>query len=114
MQTRNRNSRINYNSEIKENANIHQYYVNTCYGENATTQLAGTGFIQGRVPREKISSNSVDIESFLFGIGVSDLRKEKDASLYADLRYLPTQDLYQRTPIIVAPEFKALKNQRPM
>lgn len=73
--TRNKNTPINYSLEEARYKNFETYnlYKNGSGGEAVHTNLAGDGVLQGAVPWNKLSHNPADVESFLFGIGSSNL-----------------------------------------
>jgi hypothetical protein len=73
--TRNKNTIGNYALEQKSYKNNQTYclYTNSQYGESYCTNLPGYGLLPGSLPRDKLSNNSVETESFLFGIGSTNL-----------------------------------------
>jgi len=73
--TRNINTRGNYILQQRE-YNESDNYSHYIYGQNGQayeTRMAGIGLIQGYIPRDKLSANPVDTESFLFGINSTNL-----------------------------------------
>jgi len=73
--TRNINTCGNYYLQQKEYHESMDYSLYK-YGQNGQayqTNLAGVGLIQGHIPRDKLSANPVDTESFLFGINSTNL-----------------------------------------
>lgn len=69
--TRNRNTSINYNMEQRTLSKRDDY--NRLFGEAYKTNLSGNGLLHGKLPREQLSSNPIDTESFLFGINSTNL-----------------------------------------
>lgn len=109
--TRNKNTQCNYNLEQKQNRQFELY--NTQYGTSYNTEFAGNGFMPGKLPREYLSQNSVDIESFLFGINSTNLVNPKTDDFVPKINYLETANIYEK-PVIYIPEPLVVeKNQRP-
>ena len=75
--TRNKNTLGNYKLENQQFAEQEQYflYKNSQYGEAVRTEMPGNGLLPAQIPREKLSKNPIDIESFLFGINATNLVK---------------------------------------
>ena len=73
--TRNKNTPGNYASE--KSAIQRQYqermYIHQTQGQAANTQLPGNGLLSGRYAGRDLAKNDCDIESFLFGIGSTNL-----------------------------------------
>ena len=77
--TRNKNSRGDYDLEQysiqRQTTYIH--YEHSSYGKPIETLYAGNGLVHGRIPGCNLSNNPEDIESYLFGIGSTNLVSEK-------------------------------------
>jgi hypothetical protein len=73
--TRNKNTLGNYALEQRQLSGIREniVYQNAPNGEAYRTEWAGPGLIQGWAPRTQLSGNPIDTESFLFGIGSTNL-----------------------------------------
>ena len=109
--TRNKNTINDYRLEQQCN-NSQANYIMSYGGEN-DIQMAGNGLIQGRIFANKLSHNSVDIESFLRGINSTNL--VNPAPLFEpQLRSpLPTRNMYEKDPVIMPEPLIIEKNQRP-
>ncbi len=111
--TRNKNTITNYNMELKQNSNNMQYnlYKNSQSGEAFTTDLAGLGLIQGRMPANKLSYNPTQIESFLFGINSTNL-VNPEAPLTPELKQNSSVNMYEKSPVIM-PDPLVIQRNRP-
>ena len=109
--TRNKNTSSDYRLE-QYNNDVRANYIMSYGGEN-DIQMAGNGLIQGRIFANKLSHNSVDIESFLRGINSTNL--VNPAPLFEpQLRSpLPTRNMFQNQPIVMPEPLIIEKNQRP-
>jgi len=78
-------------------------------------KLAGYGFIQGHLPQGVLSSNAVDIESFLFGINSTDLTRNEPKTLVPQLHTLNNENVIGtgRRDVILPHSFTPQPNQRP-
>jgi hypothetical protein len=110
--TRNKNTRNNYALELNKSIHTQEYLLTGDYGESNTTVCPGNGLGAARIPRTQMSSNPIEIETFLFGIGSSDLTKDVPA-LNADLKCLPTHDIFKKEPTVVPNKFSPNMSQRP-
>ena len=110
--TRNKNTRNNYAIELNKSIHTQDYLLTPDYGQVQNTAYPGNGLGAARIPRTQMSSNPIDIETFLFGIGASDLTKDVPV-LNADLTCLPTHDIFKNTEPVLAPQIVASVTQRP-
>jgi hypothetical protein len=112
--TRNRNTPGDYALEQKEMVKQYAYngYKHSAYGSAMTTNFAGHGLLMGRMPAEKLSENSCDIESQLFGIGSTNLVTPKAPVVP---RILPVESLcmIRRLPVVLPEPLLVQENQRP-
>jgi hypothetical protein len=111
--TRNKNTRGNYALELNKSIHMQEYMLHTDYGEKDVTFRPGDGLGGARLPSTHLSSNPVEIESFLLGIGSSDLTKPT-AVLSPDLKCLPQIDLFKKRGIVMPDPFYAQTDQRPL
>jgi len=113
--TRNRNTPINYNLEQRTHKNSEQYtlYENSQYGAAYNTRLAGNGLMPAQVPWNKLSYNAPDIESFLFGIGSTNLVTPAPI-LVPELAKIDSVNIYEKGPILISEPLVVEKNQRPV
>jgi len=111
--TRNKNTMGNYQAE--QRAYIHQasYCVDPAPHVAEHTMLAGYGLIQGHLPDTKLSENPNDIESFLFGIGSTNLVTPKEP-VKPELNHLQALTMIgEPRPVIMPRNFEPLLDQRP-
>lgn len=113
--TRNKNTSANYNIELDQYKKMVNYelYKNSQYGEAYTTKLSGDGLNPGQIPVNKLSQNSSDIESFLFGINSTNLVNPAK-NLTPQLFKLDTQHLYEKSIIYIPEPLVIEKSQRPL
>lgn len=71
--TRNRNQPGNYTLEQYAYIKTNDLTTNQAKAVPAQTQLPGQGLLTGRIGATELSHNPHDIESFLFGIGSTNL-----------------------------------------
>lgn len=114
--TRNKNTSINYNLEVRNN-NAQKHYTFT-QTQTHFPKLAGNGLIQGRMPNTLLSANTIDIDSFLKGIHLTDLTHKPNHngvtySLTPELNHLPEYNLYNKTATLLPENFSPEQNQRP-
>ena len=86
-------------------------YTHSSNGQPASIHFAGDGLIHGRMPARDLASNGCDIESFLFGIGSTNLVNPKP-DLHPELNNLPTLDIIDRVPLILPEILVVERNQR--
>ena len=112
--TRNKNTPGNYCLEQKEYQNYTQYtlYPNSQYGAAFQTRLPGVGLNPAQIPWNKLSHNAPDIESFLFGIGTTNLVKPAEP-LVPELKILCQQNLFSRGPTYIPEPLVVERHQRP-
>ena len=112
--TRNRNCQGDYVLEQAQNKGIANYseYGHSAYGYPTDTMLPGDGLLQGRVAPTKLSGNSCDIESQLFGIGSTNLVKPREPVI-PDIHPLLSLNVIDRLPVLVPEPLVVAKNQRP-
>lgn len=112
--TRNKNTSINYNLEQRVNTNTAQYtlYENSQYGSAYSTKLAGNGLMPAQIPWNKMSNNAPDIESFLFGIGSTNLVNPAPIFM-PQLATIDSINIYEKSPVYIPEPLVIEKNQRP-
>jgi len=92
--TRNKNTPGNYFLEQRQLRAIRDNLIYPHAVEAYDTRLPGEGFLPCHLPRDHLSHNSLDTESFLFGIGSTDLAKQVDTErgvLNPALPFVPQQ-----------------------
>jgi len=112
--TRSINTPGNYYLEQKQYHDSKQYklYKNSQYGEAWNTNLCGNGLLPGQLPREKLSYNPVEIESFLFGVNSTNL-VNREPPLIAQLISLPDVNIYNKNTTILMPLPLVVEKNRP-
>ena len=112
--TRNKNTPGNYCLQQSEYAHSRQYtiYKNSASGEAYDTKLPGNGLLPGQVPWNKLSSNSADIESFLFGINANNLVNPQPC-LKPELKEIKMANVFEKGPIYMPEPLVIEKKKRP-
>lgn len=111
--TRNKNTRGNYCLEQRAFQQQAAYTANREYAFAPRTMNPGAGLLAGQLPDTALSGNPNDIESFLFGIGSTNLVTPQ-APITAELKQLPELSIIDRkVPLIMPKEFVLDDNQRP-
>jgi hypothetical protein len=112
--TRNINTRGNYNLEMRNYVLNENYtlYPNSQYGAAYDTKMPGYGINPGQIPGNKLSNNSTNIESFLFGINSTNLVNPAPP-LYPEFKNLETANFIQKRDVIMPEPLVQEKNQRP-
>lgn len=112
--TRNKNTPSNYcQQQLSYNqARQHTIYKHSAYGEAVDTKWAGNGLNPGQLPWNTMSHNAADIESFLFGVGSTNLVTPQPC-LTPELKQLSTANVYEKEPTYIPQPLVMEKNQRP-
>lgn len=113
--TRNRNTTGNYAAEQAINRNIYSYSdynESSYYGVAENTYFAGNGLIGMKTAHSNLSNNYCDIESFLFGIGSTNLANPQEP-ITPSIKQMPSLNICDRIPFILPQDFVPLGNQRP-
>ena len=112
--TRNKNTPGNYCLQQRSYANGREYlmYEHASYGSAYDTRTAGNGLNPGYVPWNKLSNNAPDIESFLFGIGSTNLVKPQEP-LKPELKCLKSNNLYKMPDVYIPEPLVVSKTARP-
>ena len=109
--TRNKNTLCNYKLECRESNERKRYILTDT--QTLFPKLAGNGLLQGPMPNHVLSQNTIEIESFLKGLNLTDLEKQDIPILRPQLNDLPYYNLYQTQRIQIPESFQPLPNQRP-
>lgn len=113
--TRNKNTPGNYKAEqwSLEQYRINEFYKHASNGQAITTHLPGNGLAGSWMPRTELSHNPIEIESFLYGIGSTNLVDPKsDPS--PQLKSVDTLSVADRLPLIMPKPLFIEPNQRPL
>jgi hypothetical protein len=94
--TRNKNTAGNYGLRQRDHqlSRDHIMYKHGAGGYAVDPKLPGIGFGPAKIPRDVLSYNAVDIESFLFGTNSTNLVKPQ-APLNATLKSLETANVFK-------------------
>jgi hypothetical protein len=113
--TRNKNTPVNYILEERsyKTSRDHLMYENGSHGVAYDTKLAGNGLNPGNMPWNKLSTNSADIESFLFGINSTNL-VNPEKPLKPELTTLSSYDIFDKSPVYMPDNLVVDKYQRPL
>jgi hypothetical protein len=112
--TRNNNTPGNYE---QQQIGIAKQYDNRMYthssnGQPASIHFAGDGLIHGRMPARDLASNGCDIESFLFGIGSTNLVNPL-SPVVPDIHSLKSLHVIDRIPMALPKDLQVEAKQRP-
>lgn len=112
--TSNKNTRNNYCLEQKQNNRQFDYV--HMYGKQHKTNMPCVGLNPGKMPRDKLSINSVDTESYLFGIGSTNLAnptpRERPQPLYPSA--INRDNIFDKQKEVIYPDpFTVDFTQRP-
>lgn len=110
--TRSRNTPGNYCLEQWSYNKRSSYNTYKDYAFAPTTLLPGDGLVGGRIPETELASNPKDIESFLFGIGSSNM-VQAQAPVNPQLKFIPSLSIMQKGPLIMPVDLSVQNNQRP-
>ena len=112
--TRNKNTPSDYCLQQRAYAQGRQetIYKHSAYGEAVDTKWAGNGLNPGQLPWNTMSHNAADIESFLFGVGSTNLVNPQPC-LTPELKQLSTANVYEKDPTYIPEPLVMEKNQRP-
>jgi hypothetical protein len=115
--TRNKNTQGNYNLEQRNHTLSASYklYANSSHGSAYQTQNPGNGLNPGQIPGNKLSHNTADIESFLFGIGSTNLvTPSASHNPRPELVQLSSIHIFDKQTTAMPIPLYLDKNQRPM
>lgn len=111
--TRNKNTPGDYNARQKSFIAQVEYITNKESAISNNTMYAGNGLLQGRLPDTELSTNPNDIESFLFGIGSTNLVVQLPP-VQPELKQLSELSIVdRRVPLIMPENLMIHKGQRP-
>ena len=112
--TRNKNSPGNYELEQRGMALQKDYalFENGSGAKAHTMNFPGHGLLTGRYAPSSLSQNACDIESFLYGIGSSNLVKPKEP-VTGQIYEIASLNIAPRPPRIIDAPFQHESDQRP-
>lgn len=112
--TRNKNTPSDYcQQQLSYNlARNNTLYKHSSHGEAYDTRWAGNGLNPGQLPANTMSHNSMDIESFLFGINSTNLVNPQPC-LTPEIKQLSNANVFEKEPTYIPQPLVIEKNQRP-
>jgi len=113
--TRNKNTRGNYCLEQREYSRAIDWelYPNASSGVAYNTGIPGNGLLPGQINCNQLSYNSTNIESFLFGINVTDLTKDNFQCITPEIKQLDMVNIFSSEPTYLPEKLIVSKNNRP-
>jgi hypothetical protein len=113
--TRNKNDIGNYKAEEYSRIEQRNYllYENQANGQAYSTHFAGDGLLAGQMGSTNLSYNSTDIDSFLKGIGSTNL-VDPAAPVEPQIKDIQSLSIMDKIPLIVTDPIKPLHSQRPL
>jgi hypothetical protein len=112
--TRNKNTPSDYNIRNKAYDKSREWieYTHSSNGKAYETFLPNLGFNPSYMHRSEFSSNSIDIETSLFGINSTNLVKPA-AKTIPHLKTIPYFNYFENTPLIMPEKLVVQRFQRP-
>jgi len=113
--TRNKNTPGNYLAErwsIDQEV-LYRNYEHAGNGRPVESMFSGDGLLMGRMVPTELSTNSMDIESFLYGVGSTNLVSPLPP-VYASLKPLKSLSMIDRVALIMPENLAVEPNQRPL
>ena len=98
--TRNRNNPGDYRSEHNELLRGSHYKTYDSFAQPTESMLPGDGLLTGRMGSQALATNSCDVESFLYGIGTSNLVETYQRPI-AELKPLSSLSIMNKLPVLV-------------
>jgi hypothetical protein len=113
--TRNKNDTGNYRAEEHSRSEQRNYlmYENQANGQASSTHFAGDGLLVGKMGPMNLSYNYTDIDSFLKGIGSTNLVQPQN-QIDPKIKDIQSLSIMNKMPVIVSDPFRPLTNQRPL
>ena len=109
--TRQKNSSGDYDLEQKSIDRFSDHLMYPYRRVSYKTALPDAGINVGQVPGSQLSSNSVDIESRLYGINANNLVKPQEA-IIPGLNLLPNASFFERNVVYMPEPLVVEKGQR--
>jgi hypothetical protein len=113
--TRNNNTNGNYRLEQRNYhlANTYIGYEHSAYGQPAYEAIPCFGVTPSKMSRDTLSHNSIDIESYLRGIGSTNLVQPLEP-VVPKFKSVQEVSYYERLPLFVPQPLVIENNQRPL
>ena len=110
--TRNKNTIGDYDLEQKAKNRQSDYLSYLPFNQPTQTHFPGNGLITGRFGPTELCNNSCDVESFLYGIGSTNLVTPKENPI-AEIKKLDSLNIIDTLPVILPSPLIIEGNQRP-
>ena len=112
--TRNKNMAGDYILEQKSHSNYCEYSTNESsgYGHPDVSHFAGDGLLNGHMPAMSLANNACDIESYLRGIGSTNLVNPM-TTFVPSVKPLQSLNIINRLPVLIPEPLAIEKDQRP-
>lgn len=110
--TRNNNMPGDYKLEQRTNVMINNHNVNK-YGKSYHDARPTQNVNYGKMSRDTLSNNAIDIETDLFGIGSTNL-VQPQAPVTPSLNSIPYTDFTDARVFVPTPQIYVMNNQRPL
>ena len=113
--TRNKNTPGNYAAEKSafEKSYRETMFLHGASGQAIQTNLPGDGLLQGRIAGRDLAKNDCDIESFLFGIGSTNL-ESPIGPVHPEITRLQSVNVSRKIPMVLPRDLRVESDQRPM
>jgi hypothetical protein len=114
--TRTRNTPGNFQAEQNSNRQFREYYTyetSTHYASPPETHFPGNGLVGMKTPHRNLSANYCDVETFLFGIGSTNLVSPAQ-NVTPQINTLYSLNIMDKTPLIMPRPLSVSANQRNM
>jgi hypothetical protein len=113
--TRNKNTQGNYAAErwAIDQEVLYRNYEHAGNGRPIESMFAGDGILMGRMVPTELATNSVDIESFLYGVGSTNLVTPLPP-IYASLKTPRSLSIIDHVPLIMPDNLVIEHMQRPL
>lgn len=111
--TRNKNSQSEYNLQVSENQYIDKFTLYKYSTQTTMPVFAGNGLIMPHMGRDELSHHSIDHETYLFGIGSTNLVNPKSPFI-PEIKHINSLNIIKKTPLIMPQSNIFQNNQRPL
>jgi len=113
--TRNINTPGNYCMEQNQYSKSCRWnlYPNSSHGNAYNTGIPGNGLLQGRINSSQLSYNNTNIESFLFGIDVTNLTKPEFSCLTPEIKKMDQINIFPSRPTYIPEKLIVSTTNRP-
>jgi hypothetical protein len=111
--TTNKNSQYEYNLQTGGNEYINQFSLYKYSTQPKTTHFAGDGLLMQHIGRNELSTHSIDHETYLFGIGSTNLVSPK-SPFFPEITPIASLNIIKKSPLIMPQPNLFTDNERPL